>query len=50
MISIFWWNIIECFVEFNLLFQQKYIISMKNVYLEKDVVTCNIVDSLINNI
>ena len=31
MISIFKLNIIKCFVEFKLLFQQKYIVSIKIV-------------------
>ena len=51
MLSIVWCNIIECFDEFKLLFKslmQKYIILIKNVYLEKGLITCNIVNSLIN--
>ena len=39
---------LSIFVEIKLLFHQKYIVSVKNVYLEKGVVTCNIVNSLIN--
>ena len=43
MLSIFWCNIIKCFDEFKLFLKaltQKYIILIKNVYLEKGLVTC----------
>ena len=35
-------------MSFKLLFQQKLIISIKNVFLEKEMVTCILVNSLIN--
>ena len=51
MLGIIWCNIIKCFDEFKLLLKslmQKYIILIINLYFKKGLVTCNIVNSLIN--